>query len=536
MKRLVLVIGLAILACVARANAQGCTAGVATAGVSGGYLQIMPNPSVRVYLSDGVTPAVVYTTIALNVVQVQPFTGNAYGAYSFCAVAGQYVISMTGYNHTVTVPVVIGSISTNAVQIQGKTVDVPIGVGTQATYNSNSSGKITWQGKLVIDARDYGAVADNGVTDNTPALNAAATAACAIGGAAVQFAVATSYYGFATKPNPIGCGSWVVGGGNGSTNSAGTSLVYTFNETTPTNGFLTWDGSYLSNKGTGGGLANISLYKMTNNGGAAIKLTGSDDNHRAGFFTISDVVVSGSGGAQWNKDLLIDGSCCTTLGGQGIRDVHIRNFWAAVASDGDAAILFNNAVQVMWYGGEIFPAGVGTPGITITGAGAGTSASTNIFLSDVYIIGNVVTDFAANVHFNVAIGGDFTSSANTTTCQVFGSVAGTITNNAACGMIGAMNGTSQIGSLKVNGGLQFTPAATGQLGTGTASNRDLAGQLTLSTGTATYNFLGSYGTAPICTCSDVTAANACKASSTTTVLTVTGTGSDVVNYHCVGRT
>ncbi len=74
-----------------------------------------------------------------------------------------------------------------------------------------------------------------------------------------------------------------------------------------------------------------------------------------------------------------------------------------------------------------------------------------------------------------------------------------------------------------------------KLRTGTASNTDVAGQLTLSAGSATYTFAGTYTSAPICTANDATAAAAVKASATTTVLTVTGTGTDVVNYQCVGR-
>jgi hypothetical protein len=69
----------------------------------------------------------------------------------------------------------------------------------------------------------------------------------------------------------------------------------------------------------------------------------------------------------------------------------------------------------------------------------------------------------------------------------------------------------------------------------TASNTDLAGTLTLSSGSASYSFTGTYASSPICTTSDVTALNPTKPVATTTTLTVTGTGTDVVNYICIAR-
>ena len=74
--------------------------------------------------------------------------------------------------------------------------------------------------------------------------------------------------------------------------------------------------------------------------------------------------------------------------------------------------------------------------------------------------------------------------------------------------------------------------------TGTTSNYDLAGQLTLSGGTASYSFVASpgYVSAPICTASDTTAANAVQVTVTTSTLTLTGTGTDVIDYICIGRT
>jgi hypothetical protein len=71
---------------------------------------------------------------------------------------------------------------------------------------------------------------------------------------------------------------------------------------------------------------------------------------------------------------------------------------------------------------------------------------------------------------------------------------------------------------------------------GSSSNTDLTGRITLSGGTATYNLTETYASAPNCLTADVTTpANASSVSESTTVLTFTGTGTDVIKYQCNGR-
>jgi hypothetical protein len=72
--------------------------------------------------------------------------------------------------------------------------------------------------------------------------------------------------------------------------------------------------------------------------------------------------------------------------------------------------------------------------------------------------------------------------------------------------------------------------------TGLSSNTDLAGQLRMSNGTASYHFQKSYSTPPICTASDTTSIASVKVTVTQTALTLATTGlSDVVDYACFGR-
>ena len=72
--------------------------------------------------------------------------------------------------------------------------------------------------------------------------------------------------------------------------------------------------------------------------------------------------------------------------------------------------------------------------------------------------------------------------------------------------------------------------------TNTTSNTDLAGFGTMTAGTFTYSFLGTWISAPICVATDTAAANAVRVQTSTSTLTITGTSGDTVNYVCVART
>lgn len=72
--------------------------------------------------------------------------------------------------------------------------------------------------------------------------------------------------------------------------------------------------------------------------------------------------------------------------------------------------------------------------------------------------------------------------------------------------------------------------------TGSSSNKDMAGRIALSSGTASYTLTATYASAPNCFCADTTTpANACSVSESTTTLTFTGTGTDTVKWVCFGR-
>ncbi len=62
-----------------------------------------------------------------------------------------------------------------------------------------------------------------------------------------------------------------------------------------------------------------------------------------------------------------------------------------------------------------------------------------------------------------------------------------------------------------------------------------AGLVTLAAGSGSFTFPAAYTNPPICICTDTTAVNAVKCSTTATTLSVTGTGADVVAFACFGQ-
>lgn len=64
---------------------------------------------------------------------------------------------------------------------------------------------------------------------------------------------------------------------------------------------------------------------------------------------------------------------------------------------------------------------------------------------------------------------------------------------------------------------------------------DVYGASTLAGGTKAITFATAFTAAPLCFAVDTTAANAIKTSTSTTVLTVTGTTTDTFNYFCLAN-
>jgi len=291
-----------------------------------------------------------------------------------------------------------------------------------------------------VSILDYGGKGDRSF-DNTQAFNAAVAAAMPKS-LTVYFPCGT--YRFTTRPRAVGTGIRLIGCGSvGSNDQYGSNLLVDYDEEQPEAGFLTWDGSYGKGAGkccagTGGGIDHLVIAKSAHRkGGTAIKLTGSEDNYRVGFFNINDVIVHADGDGNWAHDLVIDGTCCKTPNSQGVRDVHVTDFFAAQATSGAEAVLLKNCAQFFWHGGIIFPAkAAASSGLTITGMPETPYlTSTNIFISDVYMAGDMVIDKARNVTFSGFIGGDLNISPEAKMVLISGLVGGKTANRSVSATI-----------------------------------------------------------------------------------------------------
>lgn len=125
------------------------------------------------------------------------------------------------------------------------------------------------------------------------------------------------------------------------------------------------------------------------------------------------------------------------------------------------------------------------------------------------------------------------ATAQPITAKCPASAAGTLD----CVQVLDNNGSQILGVQQNDTILLGKSGGTVSLASGTSSNTDFDGTLTMSSGTATYTFTGTYVSHPTCTASDETSIAAVKVAYTGIVsVTFTTSGSsDVIDYHCFGR-
>jgi len=321
---------------------------------------------------------------------------------------------------------------------------------------------------------------------------------------------------FAAAPKPIPAGVKIVG----NQNRNGTWLIADYNETNPNAGFLTWDGSFrTAGSGNGGGLESLHISKGSGKtGGSAIKLAGTDDAHRVGFMVFNDLYINSAFGAPgyWHRDFFIDGSCCTTQGSNGVRDVVLTNFHFGQSQPPDegGTILVLNGVHVYMSNGLVFTSQRG--GIHITGLdNSDNRSSHDVLMSNVNIEGSLIVEKAQGVSYSGWLAGKLTTINGVRNCFISGTLEATIDNAARCGIASEQE--------------IFTPGVVA------VSNPDSAGTLRLTNGTAVYRFQRKFKAVPICTASDNDAAAPVRVSTDAAQLTITGVGNHLVSYICIGK-
>lgn len=283
-----------------------------------------------------------------------------------------------------------------------------------------------WGALGCLDVRQFGLKGD-GKTDETYGFHAAVLAASA---QSHTLAFPPGTYRFARRPDPIPVGLRLAGAGScGSTPGAGTYLVADYDEPDPEAGFLTWDGSHPAGyRGTGGGITDIALYKAAGcSGGTALKFTGSDDNHRAGYSFLSNIIITGKG--IWDIGLMVDGSLLTTPGGRGVRTTHVQNLNVARVIRPGASVLLRGATHFYWFGGQIMPVGVGNrTGLLVEGRPGENHQSSNIHIMGVNVLEDLTFDYADTFLFFGRVGRDLTITRNCNTGMVKGILLGKIVN------------------------------------------------------------------------------------------------------------
>lgn len=184
----------------------------------------------------------------------------------------------------------------------------------------------------------------------------------------------------------------------GSSTNYGTVLQYA-----GSGDFLTWDGSGIAFRGTGGGLANVLILKSVIPGGDCIKVVCTDDDHRPGEMWFERILAYAKDNASslWSRGLHVDGTLCNTPGARGVRHLHMINCRFAETSVPNECILLNQVTH--FFASQLSTdVGNGVDGnVTIKGINDG------IHIDGAEIGGNITinTRDASNTTDNISIQG-----------------------------------------------------------------------------------------------------------------------------------
>lgn len=242
-------------------------------------------------------------------------------------------------------------------------------IGTQTEWVASLQG-VTGTGGYCpgIDINDHGGTLTG---DNTPALNAALTAAAAAGKSTICFHKGKYY--FNSAPDQI---NGITLQGEGKT---ATYLVRSYS-----GNFLMFAGGTLG----GGGLRDISvLAGAGTSGGYGIYLY-ANSSVTPDLATIERGLVSSDGGT-FGVPLFIDGTARTSP--QGVRGVRITNFDFFAGTS--AAVWVANGVAVFMDNIGTYPAGGTNGDIQIT------SGSTIVSMSNMNIQGKLILDNCLKITF-----------------------------------------------------------------------------------------------------------------------------------------
>lgn len=318
--------------------------------------------------------------------------------------------SVSGTTLTFTSPIPVG-VGVVTVKI-GSTVAIGTpGSGTVTDSSIASGTKLYNRIHDIFDLRDYGGVND-GVSDNTHALNAAIVAAGAVNG---SIYIPGGNWAFKSKPNDITQQLGIFGDGLNST-----VLLRDYVEAGVSTGFFNING-----------VSGISIRGLaidatsTSSGGSLINALSSATI--AGSIVLEDLWLSTLGSNNLNYILVIDGSAKTT-GALGFRDSALRNVHVFGANNISCSL--KSVDGLSWYGGGIYAAGstgAGSGELQITGV---SGVSSNNVIVDIYTASNISLDTCNNIDLRIpAFSGTISNASSATTCSFRGGTPGTVMNN-----------------------------------------------------------------------------------------------------------
>lgn len=264
-----------------------------------------------------------------------------------------------------------------------------------------------------LDISAYGGVGD-GVTDNTPALNAVVAAAYSQNIRYITFGLGR--FAFNTPPAPITSGMHILG-----TNRPETMLIRNYSSSVSPF-FLQWEGGqvYPPNVygGTGGGIKDLHIIAATGTtGGIGLYPNAKGAQPNGSMFLIENIEIYAEGTGWWQYALYVDGSANQTNPSWGIRDVLVSrcDFMYARTS----GIYMNNAVACYLRDVGVYGGGNGgVPDIYVYGVTASApNTSTYININGASVNGKLHLINCSNVVANGIFGGGVVAS-GTTNCLV----------------------------------------------------------------------------------------------------------------------
>jgi hypothetical protein len=192
-----------------------------------------------------------------------------------------------------------------------------------------------------LNVTSFGAKGD-GTTDNTKAFQAALNQAAEDHNQTIVIPCGTYRV---TGELDVPSGIMIIGSGSqGSTVGGGTNIVHASNGTL----FLV-HASKGTFRGTGGGFQNLLIAKENGfKGGIAIDVAGTDASHRPGEMVFHNVLIYGSGKAEWTRGISINGSMYDETGSRGIRSVFMSKVRVGDCSD---SLHYINLTQVTHFTG-----------------------------------------------------------------------------------------------------------------------------------------------------------------------------------------